>query len=163
MLAKIEAEKAQLVEKLGLSIEQRHNLAPVAARILSYLILNGEVGATFDELVCSVQASKSTVSNHLNHLLDLKKITYFTKPGDRKKYFVVNHDMIYQNMLEVYEMWGRQRELHLEVMAFKNRINQLHEEQGKAPLSTVFNEDYVQYLDVAMSALAQLVEKIKER
>ena len=67
-----------LVEKLGVHLEGRENLAPVAARIMAYIILTGKQGTTFDDLVTNLCASKSTISTHLNHLQDLKKLEYFT-------------------------------------------------------------------------------------
>ena len=39
-------EKMALVEKLGVHLENREQLAPVAARILSYIILTGKKGTT---------------------------------------------------------------------------------------------------------------------
>ena len=85
-------QKSALVEKLGVLLEKKEQLAPVAARIKSYIILKGKSGTTFEDLVSDLCASKSTISTHLNHLHDLKKIVYFTKPGDRKKYFTINID-----------------------------------------------------------------------
>ncbi len=61
-------EKLRLVEELGVVIEKKDQLAPVAARIISYIILTGKVGTTFDDLVASLCASKSTISTHLNQL-----------------------------------------------------------------------------------------------
>ncbi|GAL00549.1 hypothetical protein JCM19314_2157 [Nonlabens ulvanivorans] len=84
-----------LVEKLGVHLENREQLAPVAARILSYIILTGKKGSTFEDLVTILCASKSTISTHLNHLQDLNKIQYFTKVGDRKKVFY--HKKRYHN------------------------------------------------------------------
>ena len=55
-------KKRDLVEKLGVFIEQKDSLAPVAARILSYIILTGKVGTTFEDLVTQLCASKSTIS-----------------------------------------------------------------------------------------------------
>ena len=67
--------------------EQVHQLAPLAARIYAIMILSPKDGHTFDEILSITKASKSSVSTHLNHLLQLKKVEYFTKPGDRKRYF----------------------------------------------------------------------------
>ena len=85
----LEKRKLELVEKLGIFLEKKEQIAPVAARIFSFIILTGKQGTTFDDLVTNLCASKSTISTHLNHLQDLKKLEYFTKPGDRKKYFIV--------------------------------------------------------------------------
>ncbi|OYX24100.1 MAG: transcriptional regulator, partial [Flavobacteriales bacterium 32-35-8] len=81
-------QRSALIEKLGILLETKDQLAPVAARIKAYIILKGKSGTTFEDLVADLCASKSTISTHLNHLLDLKKIVYFTKLGDRKKYFI---------------------------------------------------------------------------
>ena len=59
--------KMGLVEKLGVHLEKREQLAPVGARILSYIILTGKKGATFEDMVTILCASKSTISTHLNH------------------------------------------------------------------------------------------------
>ncbi|MEP3837557.1 MAG: transcriptional regulator, partial [Algibacter sp.] len=44
-------EKMALVEKLGVHLENREQIAPVAARILAYIILTGKSGATFEDMV----------------------------------------------------------------------------------------------------------------
>jgi len=60
----------------------------LAARIIGTLIIDGcKTGLTFDELVEKMQASKSSISTNLNLLQKMDKIFYFTKVGDRKKYF----------------------------------------------------------------------------
>ena len=74
MSATICKQKQNLVERLGVLLENKEQLAPVAARILSYIILTGKVGTTFEDLVTHLCASKSTISTHLNHLQNLKKI-----------------------------------------------------------------------------------------
>jgi len=79
-------KKESLIEKLGVHIESKDQLAPLAARILSTLILTGKKGATFESLVCELNASKSTISTHLTTLQAANRITYHTKCGDRKKY-----------------------------------------------------------------------------
>jgi DNA-binding transcriptional regulator GbsR (MarR family) len=60
----------------------------LGARILATLILDACTGQyTFDDLVEQMGASKSSISTNLNLLLKLGKITYYTLPGDRKKYY----------------------------------------------------------------------------
>ena len=102
-----------LVEKLGVHLEAREQLAPVAARILAYIILTGKRGATFEDMVCILCASKSTISTHLNHLQDLNKIEYFTKTGDRKKYFIINKNTIIQHVDRMISHWDDERAIHL--------------------------------------------------
>ena len=79
-------EKNELVEMYGIHFESVYNLPPLAARILGNLILNCS-GMSFEKLLESTGASKSSVSTNLQLLLKFGKINYYTKHGDRKKYY----------------------------------------------------------------------------
>ena len=84
----IQKEKAELIEMFGIFFETSFHYPPLASRILGTLIVDCCTdGITFETLVETTGASKSSVSTNLNLLLKLGKITYYTKSGDRKKYF----------------------------------------------------------------------------
>ncbi|TDD94934.1 GbsR/MarR family transcriptional regulator [Flavobacterium cellulosilyticum] len=84
----IQKEKNELIEMFGIHFEKLYNIPPLAARILGTLIIDGcKAGLTFETLVETMNASKSSISTNLNLLLKMDKITYFTLCGDRKKYF----------------------------------------------------------------------------
>jgi DNA-binding transcriptional regulator GbsR (MarR family) len=152
-------QKQALVEKLGVFIENKDQLAPVAARILSYIILTGKRGTTFEDLVTILCASKSTISTHLNHLQDLKKIVYFTKAGDRKKYFVMNSDNIIQNIDAMIETWSTQKQLHTEIKEYKEAMNsKTTDETSRFDLE--FHDNYIQFLDEATKSILELKTKI---
>lgn len=153
--------KGRLVEKLGIHFENKDNLAPVEARILSYIILTGKQGTTFEDLVSNLCASKSTVSTHLNHLQDLKKVEYFTKTGDRKKYFIINQDTVVQGITELVNQWQEQKQLHLEIMDFKINANKSLEESTRFSLD--FHEGYIEFLDEASQSMSKLKAKIIEK
>ncbi|WP_194852293.1 GbsR/MarR family transcriptional regulator [Nonlabens antarcticus] len=80
-------EKLQLVEEIGVGIEERLKLSPLASRIYALLILSSYDGITFDEIKEAIQASKSSTSVNINVLHQLDYISFYTKPGDRKRYF----------------------------------------------------------------------------
>ena len=161
MRSKICIEKQDLVERLGVFMEQKEQLAPLAARILSYVVLTGKTGTTFEDLVRDLCASKSTISTHLNHLADLKRIVYFTKTGDRKKYYTINEDSIIQSIDSMMESWVIQKELHQEIKAYKDKINhQNNENTSKFDLD--FHENYIQFLDEVTKSVATLRSKIIE-
>lgn len=82
-----EKERLELIENFGIHFETFYHIPPLGARILATLIVECKEGITFEALVEKMNASKSTVSTNLNLLQKLGKITYFTRPGDRKKYF----------------------------------------------------------------------------
>ena len=155
-------QKQGLIEKLGVAIEQKDQLAPVAARILSYIILTGKAGTTFEDLVSNLCASKSTISTHLNHLADLKKIVYFTKSGDRKKYYTINHDNILIGIDTMIESWNSQKELHQEIREYKREANRLrNDEASKFELD--FHDDYIEFLEEATQSISKLKSKITEK
>lgn len=152
-------EKHRLVEKLGVIIENKDQMAPVAARIISYVILTGKKGVTFDDLVTHLCASKSTISTHLNHLSDLGHLEYFTKPGDRKKYFTINGDHIIQHIDRMIAYWNSDKELHLEMKAFKEKVNlSTTDEDDKFDLA--FHNNYISFLDESMLLVSKLKEKM---
>ncbi|HAI19101.1 MAG: transcriptional regulator [Xanthomarina sp.] len=151
-------QKADLVEKLGVHLEKKDHLAPVAARILSYVILTGKLGTTFEDLVNDLCASKSTISTHLSHLQDLKKISYFTKTGDRKKYYIINRDTMLQGISNMVEEWKNEKELHLEIKAYKEETNKTLEEENKFELG--FHDSFIGFLDGAISSIIKLKETV---
>lgn len=86
-MSSIKKEKEELIEMFGIHFESTHNVPRLAARIMGVLIIEHKSGMTFENLVEYMGASKSSVSTSLNLLLKMGKITYYTLPGDRKKYF----------------------------------------------------------------------------
>lgn len=150
--------KCELVEKLGIFLEKKEQMAPVAARIFSYVILTGKQGTTFEGLVSNLCASKSTISTHLNHLQDLKKLSYFTKIGDRKKYFIINSDTMLQGINSMIEEWKNERELHMEIKDYKEEINKTLEEENKFELG--YHDSFIGFLDGAISSIIKLKETI---
>ena len=154
----VEKKKCELVEKLGIFLEQKEQMAPVAARIFSHIILTGKQGTTFEDLVSGLCASKSTISTHLNHLQDLKKLTYFTKTGDRKKYFVLNKDTMLQGISDMVEEWKGEKQLHIEIKAYKEEANETLEEENQFELG--FHDSFIEFLDGAITSIIKLKETI---
>ena len=153
-------QKQSLVEKLGIFIENKDQLAPIAARILSYIILTGQGGTTFEDLVTHLCASKSTISTHLNHLQNLNKIVYFTKPGDRKKYFIINKEIIIQNIDDMICSWSNQKDLHTEIKSYKESMNSLKGEQNALKFDLEFHDNYIKFLNEATKSISELRTQI---
>ncbi len=156
-------EKMALVEKLGVHIEKREQLAPVAARILSYIILTGKKGSTFEDMVSLLCASKSTISTHLNHLQDLNKIVYFTKTGDRKKYFIINKDMIINHIDNMIEEWKEVKALHLEIKDYKEHTNNNKIDNQEELFDLNFHNDYIKFIEGASASIQELRAKIIDK
>jgi DNA-binding transcriptional regulator GbsR (MarR family) len=95
-------ETAKVFEKFGLT--------PMQGRIISYFMVSDPPEKTFDELVRYFKASKSSVSNSLNFLLQNRIIDYKTIPSDRKRYFYVTDSFfrvyfkkVMENVVELKE------------------------------------------------------------
>jgi len=87
-MSDLEKDREELVELFGVFFESTHHMPPLGARILGAIIVEKFGGKiSFDDLVERMGASKSSVSTNLNLLLKTGKITYYTLPGDRKKYY----------------------------------------------------------------------------
>lgn len=76
----------EIIEKVGV-FHERRGLQPVMGRIIGLLLVAEPAEATFDEIVETLQVSKSAVSNALTLLQAQDSVEYETKPGERKRYF----------------------------------------------------------------------------
>jgi DNA-binding transcriptional regulator GbsR (MarR family) len=74
------------VEETG-KVFEKFDLTPMQGRIIAFFIISDPPEKTFDELVEYFKASKSSISNSLNYLLQNKIIDYRTFASDRKRYF----------------------------------------------------------------------------
>ena len=159
----LEDQRNQLIEELGILMERKHQLSPVAARILSTLILTGKEGITFDQLVQNLNASKSTVSTNLDQLQHTSKIKYFTKPGDRKRYFVVNPNLTVDVIDEMTAQWETEKEIHQKILQYKTTSNETFKDQKHTSFDLDFQKDLLVFLDEATAAIQKLKNKLKTR
>lgn len=78
----------EMIEESG-KIFERFGLTPMQGRMVAYFTISDPPEKTFDELVKFFMASKSSVSNSLNWLLQNGIIDYKTFTSDRKRYFFI--------------------------------------------------------------------------
>ncbi|WP_405383720.1 GbsR/MarR family transcriptional regulator [Maribacter sp. LLG6340-A2] len=150
-------EKKDLVEELGMFFQARHKLTPLAARIYSILILTSSEGYTFDELKEITQNSKSSVSTNLNLLVSLKFVEYYTRTGDRKRYFRSNGTYIKNMLKERMESVSTELKIAEKVNTFNKTHNPVkYQEKGYA------GQIFLTYLQLEKENLAQAIEKINE-
>ena len=83
-----EKEIRETIEETG-KVFEKFGLTPMQGRIVAYFTVSDPPEKTFDELVKYFKASKSSVSNSLNFLLQNKIIDYKTFASDRKRYFFI--------------------------------------------------------------------------
>ncbi len=158
----LEVERKNLIEEMGVHWEGEH-LAPLAARILATLILSGKQGVTFEELVKELNAGKSTVSNHLEHLQNTNRIIYFTKPGERKRYFVIDPNLILNVMNEMLNKWEKERRLHIKIRNYKEECNKRAAKAGGFKFDLDFQEDYLTFLEETSTAVTKFKTRLMAR
>jgi DNA-binding transcriptional regulator GbsR (MarR family) len=76
------------IEETG-KVFEKFGLTPMQGRIIAYFTVSDPPEKTFDQLVKYFKASKSSVSNSINYLLQNKIIDYKTYASDRKRYFYI--------------------------------------------------------------------------
>lgn len=147
---------------MGVHLEHREQLAPLAARILANLVLKGKKGETFENLVTELNASKSTIFTHLTTLQASNRITYYTKSGDRKKYFIHSSNALINSMDEIIQNWNEEKELHLEITDYKKEVNKTLPEDSQEKFDLDFHLEYLNYLEQATSLMTNLRTKLIE-
>lgn len=120
----IENKKKSLIEKYGVFLEQQDHLSPIAARIISILVIDNKNALTFEEIVYFLKASKSTVSTNLKKLEEAGYIKYYTKPYNRKKYFQLSDSAYRIKVEEILKSYQKELNLINQVIDFKKETNQ---------------------------------------
>ncbi len=152
-------KKNKLVERLGVFIENEDNMAPLEARIFSTLILTGKGGITFENLVKDLNASKSTICTHLNTLQASGRVSYFTKPGDRKRYFNVTPNRLVQVMNEMLDKWNKQHDIHSDIIEYKAAVNSQNTVEAEE-FDLNFHKNYLLFLEEVSNAVEKLKKNI---
>lgn len=154
-MIQISQDKKELIEELGIMLEERTALSPLAARIYATLILSSKEGLSFEEIISITQASKSSVSSNLNVLVQLHYIEYYTKSGDRKRYFRTSRFYVLNTM----EQHRHLIEKELEIVQKINSFNKAHNPEKfkeEKPLGLLFQE----YLEEQRCQINQKLNEI---
>lgn len=150
-----------LIEEQGVLFEKNYSLSPVAARVLSVLAINGSKGVTFDFLIEIVAASKATISSSLKTLSDRKMVSYFTKPGDRKRYFIINKTFFISLLEEEAEKSRRSLAMHEKINEFKKQSNTLLEDDEKFEIPNPEPSLYARFLHGMINNLDSFIKDLK--
>lgn len=150
-------EKKQLVEDVGVLLEERANLSPLASRIYALLILSSYDGMSFEEIVNTMQASKSSVSSNLNVLLQLHYVDYYTKPGDRKRYFRTSQFYIKNTMEQQVHLIEKELKIVQKINHF-NKNNNPEKFKNEKSLGLLFQE----HLEDQRTKINQKIKEINQ-
>lgn len=154
-------EYSLLIEDIGLVIEERADLSPLASRIYASLILASEDGLTFDDITTIHKASKSSVSNNLNVLVKLNYIEYYTKPGNRKRYFKTSKLYVKTAMQKYNELFEKE----IEIVEKINNFNKKHNPEkfkSQHSVGTIYR-DYLTKLTEGFKTKMQQLEKVENQ
>ena len=146
-------KQRELIERLGVFHEQ-HGMPPAEARILSLLIISDATELTFDQIRELLNISKSATSTALNMLMLTQKVTYTTRPGDRKRYFASN-----------IVNWEENASAGFKKMLGVNKLLKEILDQ-RTPHTPEFNEalrNFIEFLEYMNAELPQLFEKWRNR
>lgn len=149
--------KKILVEDVGLLLQERVNLSPLASRIYALLILSCYDGLSFDNIVQVMQASKSSVSSNINLLLKLHYINFYTKPGDRKRYFKTSHFYIKNTMEQQIHLIEKELTIVEKVNEF-NKENNPDKFKDEKSMGLLFQE----YLEAQKDKIITKLKEINE-
>lgn len=152
----ISKEKKNLIEKIGLRLETRLQIAPLAARIYALLTLSSYEGVTFEEIREIIGSSKSSTSVNLNVLMQLKHIDYHTKTGDRKRYFRVAKYFQLTNL----EAYHQSLENEIKLVEKITDYNQTHHPE-KFTDEKSLGDITTDYLRKMQSLVSEIIDAIK--
>ncbi len=95
----LSTKQQDLIERFGV-LHDHLGYSPATGRIVGLLLVAPQPALTFDEIRESLGLSKSSTSAGLNLLLRIGSVEYFTRPGERRRYFRKNYDDWEAAMLE---------------------------------------------------------------
>jgi DNA-binding transcriptional regulator GbsR (MarR family) len=123
MQIRLNEKQKALIEKFGVFFEKHHGLSPAQARIVGLLMICDRAELTFEEICQLLHLSKSAVSTALNSLLMMGRIEYYTKPGDRKRYFYVNALKSESDNDSILTKLSGTADLYREILAARSKSN----------------------------------------
>jgi len=150
--------KKELIEALGMHFENLYKMPPLATRIYAMLILTGSEGQTFEELMETTEASKSSVSTSINLLLQTQKIEYFTKPGDRKRHFRKNVNYLKNRLVNYTQQANKELKLFEMTCAFMKQNHQASYIKNEK-LTTIYR-DYLKAIKLLMETTINKLDEI---
>lgn len=149
-------EKQSLIEEIGIRLEKRLQISPLASRIYALLTLSSYDGLTFEEIKDAIGSSKSSTSVNINVLIQLKHIEYYTKSGDRKRYFRVAKYF----QLTTLELYYQSLENEFNLVEKINHYNKLHHPEKFTDEKSVgdITQDYLKKMQTLVTTT---IDKIK--
>lgn len=137
--------------------ETVYHYSPLTSKIYTLLLFtSSSEGVTFDEIVEKLNASKSSVSNSLNILVNSNQVEHFNKIDERKRYFRVNPEYLTNRLYAIKE--GLEKELLITHRLYK--FNQEKKIRLYKCCDTKM-DIYLEHLEQASKSLTDTIERLK--
>ncbi|MFO7744635.1 MAG: ArsR family transcriptional regulator [Psychroflexus sp.] len=109
-----------LIEELSSHFVNERDLPPLAAKIYSSIILSKAESLTFEEIIEITGASKSSVSNQLNFLIEENRLDFIYKDDKRKRYFKTKRDYLCNTLESHLEKIQKEIKMLSKVIKYKD-------------------------------------------
>ncbi|WP_205499955.1 GbsR/MarR family transcriptional regulator [Rufibacter psychrotolerans] len=151
-MAQLTQEQKHLIEKIGIYHEQQ-GLPPVVGRIMGLLYVSDRPHLSFEEIVDTLNISKSAASNALNLLLQMRLLEYTTYPGDRKRYFGALMDNWYEEVINKMES----------ILGFSKLLRQANDLRGNSnPAMHEKVLERIEFMEFLSQEVPMLLEKWRQ-
>lgn len=148
-MAELTQEQKQLIEKVGIYHEQQ-GFPPVTGRIMGLLYVSDQPYLSFEEIVETLNISKSATSNALQLLQQMRLIDYTTYPGDRKRYFGALLENWHEELMNKMES----------ILGFSKLLRQANELRGKVnPEMNEKVQERIEFLEFLSKEVPALLQK----
>ena len=113
-----------LFEDMSTQYMEMFHFPPLTANIFTFLMFDLEhEGTTFEDILEATCASKSSVSNTLNRLLQSNHIEYYSKLGERKRYYRINKAIFNVQFRDTIRQLKKHKEILEEKDEHSEKIN----------------------------------------
>lgn len=152
--------KNKLIEELGVHFESEYDLPPLAARIFANLVITEEDGLTFEDCLLKRGASKSSISTSLNLLLQMDFVKYFTKSGDRKRYFKIaeKNTFFIKKLNRSLNQLENEREMIDKITAYNKQYRPEKHQENKNKITV-----YAKCISDMTTSLKTTIEELKKQ
>ncbi|MCB0549957.1 MAG: hypothetical protein KDD19_20470 [Phaeodactylibacter sp.] len=142
------------VEQLGIAFE-RLGQSPMNARVMGFLLIAEPPYQDFYQIRDFLSASKSSISNALNFLMNEGTVDYLTFSGDRRRYFRINTDNWLQNLKRQTLQMGQMRLLLDKVLEERSESEYLEFNEGL--------QEIIEFQDFIAKGIELMIRKWEER
>jgi len=135
--------------------ELYYKLQPLTARIYALFVFNNcPNGLTFEDILDTFQASKSSVSHSINTLVELNFLEQFKKDNERKRHFRVNRSLFLMRLQDVHQRLIREREISRKLRSYRKINNDELFKQEEYDF-------YVGHLNEVTESLEKTIQNLK--